>query len=148
MTLSTEPFPPSWLAELLIMALANERLAIQHCQPVYEATPSLASAASSAIASATSAALAALATRKPTNLADYPSCAVCSLPSITMVAWSHTRQQTCIPPGLAANASGCLSLSNPECVCRCPTVIDIIAPCEQSLCSTEDVNRESNPSTT
>ncbi|KAG6986432.1 hypothetical protein G7Y79_00087g101110 [Physcia stellaris] len=95
-----------------------QQLAIDRCGAYYEANPSISSTVSSAIASATAEALAALATRDPTDLASYPPCSARG-----------------IPPVLAANVSSCLTLSNRDCICGCPTVYDLTTPQEQATCS-------------
>ena len=83
-------------------------------------------------------------TGDPTNLANWPPCAVCRihLPFCCRTsAKTYCDQQNCIPLGLTAPVS-CNSLSNLTCICQNPAFTLAIADCEQTTCTAEERTRK------
>ena len=91
----------------------------------------------------------------PTDLSNWPPCAVSYIPlplkPLPTLISDITddllpSQQTCIPQGLTGPA-GCNSLSNITCICQNPAFAPSIGGCEASLCSSTENARKSLPST-
>ncbi|KAL8740972.1 MAG: hypothetical protein Q9190_006373 [Brigantiaea leucoxantha] len=82
--------------------------------------PALEEAVSKEIASATKSARDAIATRNPTQLADYPPCAI-----------------RCVPD--AFSASGCKNYDDTFCICRCPVFGSVIGACQIEDCKGDDL---------
>lgn len=70
----------------------------------------------------------------PTDLSNWPACAVSSsLSAIIMTDMLNKQQQKCIPLGFGPPAN-CESLSNLDCICDNPGFTLAIADCEQRTC--------------
>ena len=79
----------------------------------------------------------------PTDLANWPTCAVRKIPlTLTFQASAKTafEQQNCIPLGFAPPAS-CSSLSDLTCICQNPQFSLQIAVCERETCNSEEFQR-------
>ncbi|KAL6715872.1 hypothetical protein ACLMJK_006833 [Lecanora helva] len=103
--------------------LRSFELGVEVCDPVYKANPALLPSVSSAIASATKSARDTIATRDPTQLKDYPPCAL-----------------RCMPD--AFSASGCRNFNDRFCTCRCPIFNSVIGPCQLADCKGDDLSSE------
>ena len=124
----------------------TQSLGAQLCGSLYSANPSLASSVSSAIPAATSAA-AIVASEDPTDIKNYPLCAVSrplkSKRILTEQTADVTFQQKCLAPGLAS--SGCGTLIHRECVCKNFASLSGVDECERQTCSAIELEGRPRP---